>query len=119
MMSEVTPSGYENMFFGLFGITNRASSIIGPNVVQAIINRTNNNWLGFPFLFALCACATIVIWFVDIEKGRDNCRVYVEQRKLIRVARETGLRSEDVVRGVADGSLIGEREDGKHKCHVA
>ena len=24
MMSEVTPRGYENMFFGLFGITNRA-----------------------------------------------------------------------------------------------
>jgi MFS-type transporter involved in bile tolerance (Atg22 family) len=26
MMSEVTPRGYENMFFGLFGITNRAVS---------------------------------------------------------------------------------------------
>jgi MFS-type transporter involved in bile tolerance (Atg22 family) len=31
MMSEVTPRGYENMFFGLFGITNRAvSSFISP-----------------------------------------------------------------------------------------
>lgn len=28
MMSEVTPRGYENMFFGLFGITNRAVSIV-------------------------------------------------------------------------------------------
>ena len=28
MMSEVTPRGYENMFFGLFGITNRAVSIL-------------------------------------------------------------------------------------------
>ncbi|KAL3424921.1 hypothetical protein PVAG01_04202 [Phlyctema vagabunda] len=88
MMSEVTPRGYENMFFGLFGITNRASSIIGPNVIQAIINASNNNWMGFPFLFALCACASITIWFVDIDKGRENCRVYVEERKLVRVARE-------------------------------
>ncbi|ESZ97147.1 autophagy-related protein Atg22B2 [Sclerotinia borealis F-4128] len=83
MMSEFTPRGYEGMFFGLFGITNRASSIIGPNVIQAIINSSNNNWMGFPFLFALCAFASIVIWFVDVEKGREDCRVYVEERKLI------------------------------------
>ena len=38
------------VFFGLFGITNRASSLIGPNVVAAIINKTGNSWMGFPFL---------------------------------------------------------------------
>jgi MFS-type transporter involved in bile tolerance (Atg22 family) len=31
MMSEVTPRGYENMFFGLFGITNRAVSVRPPS----------------------------------------------------------------------------------------
>lgn len=32
MMSEFTPRGYEGMFFGLFGITNRAVSIkFSPN----------------------------------------------------------------------------------------
>lgn len=31
MMSEVTPRGYENMFFGLFGITNRAVSVLFPD----------------------------------------------------------------------------------------
>ncbi|KAI9743395.1 MAG: hypothetical protein M1818_003242 [Claussenomyces sp. TS43310] len=108
MMSEVTPTGYENMFFGLFGITNRASSIIGPNVVQAIINASNNNWLGFPFLFSICACASIVIWFVDVEKGRENCRVYVEQRKLLRVARETGMTTDEIIEGVATGELGAE-----------
>jgi len=56
--------------------------------------------MGFPFLFALCASASIVIWFVDIEKGRDNCRVYVEERKLVRVAKEAGLTTEEVVEGV-------------------
>ncbi|KAB8291859.1 hypothetical protein EYC80_006641 [Monilinia laxa] len=72
MMSEITPRGYEGMFSGLFGITNRASSIIGPNVIQAIIDSTNSNWMGFPFLFALCALAGIIIWFVDVEKGRED-----------------------------------------------
>lgn len=91
MMSEVTPRGYENMFFGLFGITNRASSIIGPNVIQAIINKTNNNWLGFPFLFAICAAASAVIWFVDVEKGRKSCRDFERERKVVRVEREDGV----------------------------
>lgn len=32
-----------------------------------------NNWKGFPFLFALCTAASIVIWFgVDVEKGRRD-----------------------------------------------
>jgi len=128
MMSEVTPRGYENMFFGLFGITNRASSIIGPNVVQAIIDSTNNNWMGFPFLFALCTAASIVIWFVDVEKGRENCRIYVEERKLIRVAKEAGLTTDEVVQGVATGDLRAEsgssddvevvRADGTEKGHL-
>jgi hypothetical protein len=61
--------------------------------------------MGFPFLFALCSCASIVIWFVDIEKGRENCRVYVEERKLIRVAKESGLTADEVIEGVATGNL--------------
>jgi MFS-type transporter involved in bile tolerance (Atg22 family) len=38
MMSEVTPRGYENMFFGLFGITNRAVSI-GPSSYKSLLTR--------------------------------------------------------------------------------
>ncbi|KAK8227623.1 autophagy-related protein Atg22B2 [Phyllosticta capitalensis] len=100
MMSEVTPRGYENMFFGLFGITNRASSIIGPNVVQAIVNDSNNNWTGFPFLVGLTTAASIVIWFVDVAKGRENCRKFVDERKLARAARESGKPVEEIVDGV-------------------
>ena len=45
--------------------------MIGPNVIQAIINKSGNNWDGFPFLFLLCTCASLVIWFaVDVPKGR-------------------------------------------------
>ncbi|KAH3018296.1 hypothetical protein KXW60_006700 [Aspergillus fumigatus] len=84
-------AGYDNMFFALFGITNRASSIIGPNVIQAIINNTQNNWMGFPFLFTICAAAMITIAFVDVEKGRADARRFAEARKLARVAAETGL----------------------------
>lgn len=56
--------------------------------MQAIINVTNNTWMGFPFLFALCACASVVICFVDVEKGRENCRIFVEERRQVVVTVE-------------------------------
>ncbi|KAE8373153.1 hypothetical protein BDV26DRAFT_285341 [Aspergillus bertholletiae] len=83
MISELMPQGYDNMFFALFGITNRASSIIGPNVIQAIINNTQNNWMGFPFLFAICTAAMIMISFVDVDKGRQDGRKFVQKKKLL------------------------------------
>jgi len=71
MMAELSPPGFDNMFFGLFGLSNRASSTIGPNVIQSIINKSGNNRDGFPFLFGLCISASLVIWFgVDVSKGR-------------------------------------------------
>ncbi|KAH7098287.1 autophagy-related protein 22-like protein [Auriculariales sp. MPI-PUGE-AT-0066] len=83
MMAEVTPPGFDNMFFGLFGLSNRASSMIGPNVIQAIIDNTGNKWMGFPFLFALCAAAALVIWFgVDIEKGRSDAVKFAVERRV-------------------------------------
>ncbi|KAE8319208.1 autophagy-related protein Atg22B2 [Aspergillus transmontanensis] len=84
MISELMPQGYDNMFFALFGITNRASSIIGPNVIQAIINDTQNNWMGFPFLFSICTAAMIMISFVDVEKGREDGRRFVQKKKMLR-----------------------------------
>ncbi|KIJ31434.1 hypothetical protein M422DRAFT_185927 [Sphaerobolus stellatus SS14] len=82
MMAELTPPGFDNMFFGLFGLSNRASSMIGPNVIQAIIDRTQNNWEGFPFLFALCAAASLVIWFgVDIQKGRRDAVKFSDEKR--------------------------------------
>ncbi|TCD61408.1 hypothetical protein EIP91_008512 [Steccherinum ochraceum] len=82
MMAELTPPGYDNMFFGLFGLSNRASSMIGPNVIQAIIDNTGDNWKGFPFLFALCVCASVTIWFaVDITKGRRDAVRWAEENR--------------------------------------
>ena len=101
MMAELSPPGFDNMvrtadhpsaacfnklgetqFFSLFGLSNTSSSMIGRNVIQAIINRSGNNWDGFPFLFILCTSASLVIWFaVDVPKGRRAAvRWAAEQR---------------------------------------
>jgi hypothetical protein len=74
--------------------------------------------MGFPFLFALCAAASIVIWFVDIEKGRENCRKYVEERKLLRVAKEAGLTADEVLDGVARGDLGAESSSANESAEV-
>ena len=56
--------------------------MIGPNVIQAIIDRSGNNWKGFPFLFALSTAASLVIWFgVDMEKGRWDALVWAENNR--------------------------------------
>jgi hypothetical protein len=56
--------------------------MIGPNVIQAIIDKTNDNWKGFPFLFALCVSASIVIWFVvDVVQGRRDAVQWAEQTR--------------------------------------
>lgn len=53
--------------------------MIGPNVIQAIIDKSGSNWMGFPFLFALCACASLVIWFgIDVTKGRRDAVAWAD-----------------------------------------
>ena len=65
MMAEVTPPGFDNLvsrrifqvnelilwalpqFFGLYGLSSRTASMIGPYVIQAIIDDTGNKWMGF------------------------------------------------------------------------
>jgi hypothetical protein len=69
-------------FFGLFGFTNRSSSVVGPNVIQAIINKTGNIWHGFPFLFASCLTSGLVIWLaVDIPKGRKDAERWAAEQR--------------------------------------
>ncbi|KDQ20529.1 hypothetical protein BOTBODRAFT_26547 [Botryobasidium botryosum FD-172 SS1] len=96
VMAELAPPGYDNMFFGLFGLSNRASSMIGPNVVQAIISRRGNNWDGFAFLFALCLAAGLTIWlFVDVDKGRKDAVAWAEARRASE--RATVVRNSEVL----------------------
>lgn len=82
MMADLTPPGFEGMWFGLFGITNRASSLVGPNVCAAIIDRTGNNRTPFVFLFVLCLCSALTIAvFVDMDEGhRDAVEFSIRKR---------------------------------------
>ncbi|KAF8551742.1 hypothetical protein OG21DRAFT_1417465 [Imleria badia] len=56
--------------------------MVGPYVVQVVIDQTQDIWKGFPFLFAICTAASLVIWFgADVAKGRrDAVRWAAAQR---------------------------------------
>ncbi|KAL4810299.1 autophagy-related protein 22-like protein [Aspergillus unguis] len=114
MISELMPPGYDNMFFALFGITNRASSIVGPVIIQAIINDTRNNWMGFPFCFAICFASMVVIAFVDVEKGREDGRKFAEAHR-VRPATDPAPESQVGNKGTPPGALerVEEIESGR------
>lgn len=79
MLAELVPKGRENLFFGLFGVVNKASSWIGPVVIGAITATTSNLWNGWPFVLALFIIAIIIIWFIDVDQAKEDIRKYLEE----------------------------------------
>lgn len=45
------------------------------------------------------------ITFVDIEKGREDCRKFVEERKISRGIAESGISKDAIIKGPAEGDL--------------
>jgi len=71
MMGELSPPGFEYMFFGLFALSDLSASILGPNVIQTVVDKRGNNWKAFPYLFVFTALGCLLVWFgVNVPKGR-------------------------------------------------
>lgn len=72
-ISSVTPRGHEFLFFSIFNIVGKASSVIGPLISSAIIDATpggSNTSAPFYFLFALSLVSAVGIWrFLDLEES--------------------------------------------------
>ncbi|KAG1052938.1 hypothetical protein G6F43_004954 [Rhizopus delemar] len=79
MLAELIPRGKENLFFGLFGVINKASSWIGPAIIGAITQYTTNLWKGWPFVLALFVLSIIIIWFIDVDKAKADIAKYLEE----------------------------------------
>ena len=85
MPSAHKPKKKKTQFFGLFGLSNRSAAIIGPNVIQAVVDKKGNNWKAFPVLFVLTGLGCLVAWFgVNVPKGRRAAVQWAAER------RETG-----------------------------
>ncbi|KAJ2961191.1 hypothetical protein NQZ79_g3494 [Umbelopsis isabellina] len=81
VMSELIPPGKENMFFALFGICNKVSSFIGPTIIGAVINATNNQWSGFPICVFLQILPICIIWRVNMKKAAQDIKMYEEEER--------------------------------------
>jgi hypothetical protein len=93
MISEVVPRGKEVrrffssrihtdiqfLFFALFSLMGKASSFIGPFVSSAIIERSGNSNMPFTFLLGLGVFAVAILFCVDVDKSRLECRAYLEE----------------------------------------
>ncbi|KAG2002517.1 autophagy-type protein 22 [Coprinopsis cinerea AmutBmut pab1-1] len=79
--AELIPPGEEARWFGLFSITDKSSSFLGPLIVGLIADTTGNIRYAFFFLVIIIWSAIPVISGVDVEKGRRDAREYSSSRR--------------------------------------
>ncbi|KAI7850341.1 autophagy-related protein 22-like protein [Circinella umbellata] len=83
MLAELVPKGKENLFFGLFGVVNKASSWIGPVVIGAITEHTSNLWKGWPFILGLFIIAFGLVCVIDVEKAKKQVEEYQKAHPML------------------------------------
>jgi hypothetical protein len=93
------------LFFALFSIIGKTSSFIGPFVSSAIIDRSGNNNMPFTFLLGLGVFSVAILYCVDVEKSRKECRAYLEAEAV----RVYGID----LKGEAGSSVRMEQEDSR------
>ncbi|RFU76969.1 autophagy 22 [Trichoderma arundinaceum] len=70
LFGELIPPGSEAAFYALYAITDKGSSVFGPAIVGAIIDKTGSIRPAFWFLGALVGFPAPLIWFINVERGK-------------------------------------------------
>ncbi|KAK5987559.1 Autophagy-related protein 22 [Cladobotryum mycophilum] len=70
LFGELIPPGSEAAFYALYAITDKGSSVFGPAIVGAIIDRTGSIRPAFWFLGAIVALPAPLIWLINVERGK-------------------------------------------------
>jgi len=100
LFGELIPPGSEAAFYALYAITDKGSSVFGPAIVGAIVDRTGEIRPAFWFLAVLVGLPAPLIYFVNVERGKE------EGRKLAEVI-EGHRSANDLVSGDASNSEEG------------
>jgi UMF1 family MFS transporter len=77
VFSELIPHGEEARWYGLYSITDKSSSFLGPLVVGVISDATGNIRYAFFFLVGMVWLALLPLLVVDIQAGRRDAQNYV------------------------------------------
>lgn len=70
LFGELIPPGSEAAFYALYAITDKGSSVFGPTIVGAIIDRTGSIRPAFWFLGALVGLPAPLIYMINVERGK-------------------------------------------------
>ncbi|KZT56223.1 MFS general substrate transporter [Calocera cornea HHB12733] len=81
VFSELIPRGEEARWFGLYSITDKSSSFLGPLIVGVIADRTGNIRYAFWFLAGMVLCAVPLLGAMGMERGREDAERYARERK--------------------------------------
>ena len=72
LYGELIPPGSEAAFYALYAITDKGSSIFGPAIVGAIVDRTGEIRPAFWFLAALVGLPAPLLYCVDVVRGKKE-----------------------------------------------
>jgi len=76
---ELIPPGFEAAFYALYAITDKGSSIFGPAIVGAIIDRYGEIRPAFGFLAVLIFIPLPLMLLVDVDRGKRDAVVLAEE----------------------------------------
>lgn len=83
------PEGSEAAFFALYAVTDKGSSAFGPALVGWIVDHAGSIRPAFFFLAVLVVLPAPLLWWLDVEKGRDDARALAESDERGRGAYES------------------------------
>ncbi|RDW78064.1 autophagy-related protein [Coleophoma crateriformis] len=72
LFGELIPPGSEAAFYALYAITDKGSSVFGPAIVGAIVDATGEIRPAFWFLAALVGLPGPLLYFVNVDRGREE-----------------------------------------------
>ena len=111
LFGELIPPGSEAAFYALYAITDKGSSIFGPAIVGAIVDHTGEIRPAFWFLAALVGLPAPLIWFVDVQRGKE------EGAKLAEIIEGFKVRESGVTSGAASEQGLLASEDDEQELH--
>ena len=79
LFSELLPKGHEGEFFGLYEITDKGSSWVGPLIVALITQWTGSLRYSFLFIFSSFLIPMWMFSMVDVLKGKEQAHNYHEK----------------------------------------
>lgn len=73
------PEGSEASFFALYAVTDKGSSAVGPALVGWIVDNAGSIRPAFIFLAVMVVSPAPLLWWLDVEKGREDARTVAER----------------------------------------